>query len=70
MIRVAESGTDYQRSMSLIQHWLRDKAAPYSSADRVYTDIDAALSRFVALRPKLDVYSQYLMFRRLSHPRR
>ncbi|KAF7778757.1 hypothetical protein Agabi119p4_3102 [Agaricus bisporus var. burnettii] len=43
--------------MSLIQHWLRDKAAPYSSADRVYTDIDAALSRFVALRPKLDVYT-------------
>lgn len=44
-------------SMSLTQQWLRDKAASYSAADRVYSDIDAALVRFPTLRPKLDVYS-------------
>jgi hypothetical protein len=53
--------------MSLIQLWLRDKAASYTSADRVYADIDAALSRFVALRPKLDVYSTGL-FASPVHP--
>ncbi|KAF9451064.1 UEV-domain-containing protein [Macrolepiota fuliginosa MF-IS2] len=42
--------------MSLTQQWLRDKAASYSAGDRVYADIDAALTRFPALRPKLDVY--------------
>ncbi|KXN82081.1 hypothetical protein AN958_03239 [Leucoagaricus sp. SymC.cos] len=42
--------------MSLTQQWLRDKATTYSSADHVYSHVDAALGRFPALRPKLDVY--------------
>jgi len=42
---------------SLTQKWLRQQAHPYPDRDRVYADIDAALTRFTTLRPKSDVYS-------------
>ncbi|EIW85218.1 UEV-domain-containing protein [Coniophora puteana RWD-64-598 SS2] len=44
-------------SESLTQKWLRQNVAPYPHKDRVYVDIDAALSRFTTLRPKSDVYT-------------
>lgn len=48
--------------MSLIQQWLRDKAALYDSPGLVYAHLTAALAAYPPLRPKLDVYSPYLSF--------
>ncbi|KAF6765172.1 UEV-domain-containing protein [Ephemerocybe angulata] len=42
---------------SLTQSWLRQNVLPYANKDRVYADIDQALNRFQALRPKSDVYT-------------
>jgi ESCRT-I complex subunit TSG101 len=56
------------------QKWLRQNVHPYPQKDRVYADVDSALTRFPTLRPKLDVYSsvtQLLLlcfFSLLTHP--
>ena len=42
---------------SLTQAWLRQNVQFYASRDRVFADVDSALARFPALRPKSDVYS-------------
>ncbi len=42
---------------TLTQKWLRQNIQPYPSKERVYSDTDAALSRYPSLRPKSDVYS-------------
>jgi ESCRT-I complex subunit TSG101 len=42
---------------SLTQKWLRQNVHLYPHKDRVYSDVDAVLSRFPTLRPKTDVYS-------------
>ncbi|KIJ69427.1 hypothetical protein HYDPIDRAFT_106038 [Hydnomerulius pinastri MD-312] len=42
---------------SLTQKWLRQNVSSYPQKDRVYVDIDAALTRFTTLRPKADVYT-------------
>ncbi|RXW24155.1 hypothetical protein EST38_g1722 [Candolleomyces aberdarensis] len=42
---------------SLTQAWLRQNVQFYTSRDRVFADIDQALSRFPSLRPKSDVYT-------------
>ncbi|KAK0459689.1 UEV domain-containing protein [Desarmillaria tabescens] len=42
---------------TLTQKWLRQNIQPYSSKERVYSDTDAALSRYPSLRPKSDVYT-------------
>ncbi|KAF8636554.1 hypothetical protein AX17_003366 [Amanita inopinata Kibby_2008] len=44
-------------SESLTQKWLRQNIHSYLHKDRVFVDINAALARFNALRPKLDVYT-------------
>ncbi|KAF9246552.1 UEV domain-containing protein [Melanogaster broomeanus] len=41
---------------SVTQKWLRQNTGSYPHNDRVYVDIDDALSRFPTLRPKSDVY--------------
>ncbi|KAJ7109340.1 UEV domain-containing protein [Mycena epipterygia] len=43
--------------ISLTHKWLRENVASYAAADRVFADIDAALTRFPSLRPKSDVYT-------------
>ncbi|KAJ7452462.1 UEV domain-containing protein [Mycena galericulata] len=43
--------------LSLTQKWLRENVASYGAAERVFADIDTALSRFPSLRPKSDVYT-------------
>ncbi|KAJ7097961.1 UEV-domain-containing protein [Mycena belliarum] len=43
--------------LSLTHKWLRDNVASYPAPDRLFADIDAALARFPALRPKSDVYT-------------
>jgi ESCRT-I complex subunit TSG101 len=45
---------------SLTQRWLRQNVQPYQHRERVYTDVDAAITRFASLRPKSDVYSQVI----------
>ncbi|EGN92474.1 hypothetical protein SERLA73DRAFT_191143 [Serpula lacrymans var. lacrymans S7.3] len=42
---------------SLTQKWLRQNVHPYPQKDRVFVDIDAALTRYNTLRPKSDVYT-------------
>ncbi|KAJ2916041.1 hypothetical protein MD484_g4373, partial [Candolleomyces efflorescens] len=42
---------------SLTQAWLRQNVQFYASRDRVFADVDSALARFPALRPKSDVYT-------------
>ncbi|PBK96814.1 UEV-domain-containing protein, partial [Armillaria gallica] len=42
---------------TLTQKWLRQNIQPYPSKERVYSDTDAALSRYPSLRPKSDVYT-------------
>jgi hypothetical protein len=46
---------------SLTQKWLRQNIHPYPHKDRVYSDVDAVLSRFPTLRPKTDVYSSVML---------
>jgi ESCRT-I complex subunit TSG101 len=47
-----------QQSDSLTQKWLRQNIAQYLYQDRVYSDVNSALARYLTLRPKSDVYSQ------------
>ncbi|KAI6106427.1 UEV domain-containing protein [Pisolithus croceorrhizus] len=42
---------------SLTQRWLRQNVSSYPHKDRVFVDVDAAIVRFAALRPKTDVYT-------------
>ncbi|KAJ7940674.1 Vps23 core domain-containing protein [Mycena leptocephala] len=42
---------------TLTQKWLRENVVSYAAAERVFADIDAALTRFPSLRPKSDVYT-------------
>ncbi|TDL27537.1 UEV-domain-containing protein [Rickenella mellea] len=44
-------------ALSLTQSWLKQQSRLYSNSPRIYTDIDAALIRFPALRPKSDIYT-------------
>ena len=46
--------------VTLTQKWLRQIVQAYSHKDRVYIDVDKALTRFSTLRPKSDVYSSVL----------
>lgn len=48
--------------MAETRRWLRQNAASYEDRERVCADIDAALARFPALRPKSDVYSSVSLF--------
>ena len=54
--------------MSLTQKWLRQQVQPYPSAHRVYSDIDATLTRFPTLRPKSDVFSNSRFLSQYNHP--
>lgn len=40
-----------------MDRWLREQATAYEHGERVSVDVEAALARFPALRPKSDVYS-------------
>lgn len=42
---------------SLTQRWLRQNVSSYPHGDRVFVDVDAAITRFNALRPKTEVYT-------------
>jgi ESCRT-I complex subunit TSG101 len=47
---------------SLTQRWLQQNIVQYPFRDRVYSDINSALERFLNLRPKSDVYSQSRLY--------
>ncbi|PFH54388.1 hypothetical protein AMATHDRAFT_72876 [Amanita thiersii Skay4041] len=44
-------------SQALTHRWLRQNLHSYPDKDRVFTDIDAVLTRYITLRPKLDIYT-------------
>ncbi|EJD06016.1 UEV-domain-containing protein [Fomitiporia mediterranea MF3/22] len=44
-------------SSELTANWLKQNIARYHNADRVYTDVLAALDHYPSLRPKTDVYT-------------
>ena len=45
---------------TVVQNWLRQNVQSYPRHERVYADGDAALSAYVTLRVKTDVYSEYV----------
>lgn len=50
-----------------MERWLREQAGPYEERERVCVDVETALARFPALRPKSDVYSMFTPFFPLFH---
>jgi ESCRT-I complex subunit TSG101 len=45
---------------TVVQNWLRQNVQSYPRHERVYADVDAALSAYAALKVKTDVYSEYV----------
>lgn len=45
-----------------MDRWLRQSVGSYEERERVHADVEAALARFPALRPKSDVYSSVYFF--------
>jgi ESCRT-I complex subunit TSG101 len=48
-------------SLSLTQKWLKQVLAPYPNKDHIYADINSTLAAHPTLRPKNDVYSEFLL---------
>lgn len=53
---------------SLTQRWLRHNVTSYPNKDRLFLDVDTALTRFHTLRPKSDLYSSVIITFRYQKP--
>ena len=48
-------------SLTLTQKWLQENISQYKNFNRLYIDIDISLNKYPSLRPKSDIYSQFII---------